>query len=276
MRTLSSFLLIALSLYAGITALVYFRQSSLIYHPAATIELKRTPGHIGLDYEDVFLSTEDGLNIHGWYVPASESRGTVLFFHGNAGNISHRLDTITLLNGLSLDVLIIDYRGFGQSDGEPSEAGTYRDAEAAWRYLRETRGLGAEEIIVFGRSLGASIAAWLASEKTPAGLILEAGFSSITSMAKRIYPYLPVEWLSRFSYDTRDYVSRIRSPVLVSHSRSDNVVPFAEGQAVFENAPDDKVFFELRGGHNDGFIVSGMAYRNALDEFIKRALAPSN
>ena len=162
MNTVWKFLLLGLCLYAGLTALIYFRQSSLIYYPNMPgRSLAATPQQIGLAFEDVELVTDDAVRLHGWFVPSEESRATLLFFHGNAGNISHRLDSIAIFNRMKLDVLIIDYRGYGQSQGRVTEKGTYRDAEAAWMYLTETRGIDADKIVVFGRSLGASIAAWL-------------------------------------------------------------------------------------------------------------------
>jgi fermentation-respiration switch protein FrsA (DUF1100 family) len=273
MNTLWKFILIGACLYLGIAALTYFRQSSLIYYPNLPgRELTATPLQLGLAYEDVSLVTADGVRLHGWFVPANPARGTLLFFHGNAGNISHRLDSIAIFNRLGLDVLIIDYRGYGQSDGEVSEAGTYRDAEAAWQYLTESRGIDPDRIVVFGRSLGASIAAWLASRHTPAALIVESGFSSVPSMAERLYPFLPVRLLATYHYDTRSYVSDLDCPLLVVHSPADEIIPYAEGRQVFEAAPGDKRFLEIRGGHNDGFLVSGAAYLDGMRTFIDRVL----
>jgi len=203
MNTVWKFLILVVCLYAGVTALIYFRQSSLIYYPnAAGRILTATPQHIGLAFEDVELVTEDKVGLHGWFIPSENARATLLFFHGNAGNISHRLDSIAIFNRMRLNVFIFDYRGYGQSQGRVTETGTYRDAEAAWSYLIETRGIDASKIIVFGRSLGSSIAAWLARQHRPAALILESSFSSVPSMAQRLYPFLPVKWLATFSYET--------------------------------------------------------------------------
>lgn len=266
MKTVWKFLLLGVCLYAGLTALVYFRQSSLIYHPVR--DLSATPQHIGLSFEDVELLTEDELRLHGWFIASENARGTVLFFHGNAGNISHRLDSIAIFNRMNLNVFIFDYRGYGQSQGRATEEGSYRDAEAAWSYLTGRRGIEAANVIVFGRSLGSSVAAWLASRHRPAALILESGFSSVTSMAQRLYPFLPVKWLTKFDYDTRSYVSTIACPLLVVHSKNDEIIPYAEGRQVFDAAPADKQFLDIRGGHNDGFLVSGQAYIENLSAFI--------
>jgi len=273
MSTVWKFLILAACLYAGITALVYFRQSSLIYYPnIAGRNLDASPQQIGLAFEDVELLTEDKVRLHGWFIPSDDARGTLLFFHGNAGNISHRLDSIAIFNRMNLDVFIFDYRGYGQSQGRVGETGTYLDAEAAWFYLVETRAIDADEIIVFGRSLGASIAAWLASRHRPTALILESSFSSVPSMAQRLYPFLPVKWLASFSYDTRQYVSRIECPLLVAHSKDDEIIPYAEGRLVFDAAPADKQFLDMRGGHNDGFIATGQAYSDRLSRFIESSL----
>ncbi len=273
MNTFWKFLLLCVCLYAGLTALIYFRQSSLIYYPnLPSRALGATPQHLGLAYEDVELVTADRVRLHGWFVPAENARGTLLFFHGNAGNISHRLDSIAIFNRMNLDVLIIDYRGYGQSQGRISEKGSYRDAEAAWYYLTESRGIAADGIIVFGRSLGASIAAWLASQHAPAALIVESGFSSVPSMAQRLYPFLPVRWLSKFRYDTARYVSTLACPLLVVHSPNDEIIPYAEGRQIFDAAPADKQFLDIRGGHNDGFYISGRTYTDGLNTFIDRSL----
>ena len=273
MNTVLKFLLLAACLYAGLTVLIYFFQSSLIYFPnLAGRDLSATPQQIGLAFEDVELLTEDKVGLHGWFVPSDNARYTVLFFHGNAGNISHRLDSIAIFNRMSLNVFIIDYRGYGQSQGRTTEKGTYRDAEAAWSHLTEARGIDPNRIIVFGRSLGASIAAWLARRHTPGALILESSFSSVPSMAQRLYPILPVRWLSKFDYDTRRYVSGITCPLLVVHSKTDEIIPYAEGRLVFDAAPVAKQFLDIRGGHNDGFIVTGQAYVDGLSSFIENSL----
>ncbi len=269
MNTVWKFLILAICFYAVVTAVIYFQQSSLIYYPdVAGRGLAATPQQIGLAFEDVELITEDEVRLHGWFIPSDNARGTVLFFHGNAGNISHRLESIATFKRMRLNVFIFDYRGYGQSQGRATETGTYRDAKAAWSYLVETRGIEANKIIVFGRSLGASIAAWLASQFTPAALILESSFSSVPSMAQRMYPFLPVKWLSRFSYDTRQYVSTIACPLLVVHSKNDEIIPYAEGRLVFDAAPANKQFLDIHGGHNDGFIVTGRAYTDGLSAFI--------
>jgi pimeloyl-ACP methyl ester carboxylesterase len=273
MTSIWKLLIAGVCLYAVIVAFVYYRQSSLIYYPDMPgRNIVATPERIGLEYQNVQFVTGDKVNLHGWFIPHRAAKGTLLFFHGNAGNISHRLESIEIFHRLELNVFILDYRGYGQSEGRVSEQGTYRDAEAAWNYLIQTRGARPEQVIIFGRSLGASIASWLARKHTPAGLIIESGFSSVPAMAKRIYPFLPVSWLTNFKYDTKNYVSTIACPVLVAHSRSDDVIPFAEGREIFDAAPRAKQFLEMRGGHNDGFIISGPTYVDGLRSFIHENL----
>ncbi len=266
------------AVYTILSIYVYFMQPGMIYYPNIPgRELVTTPKNIGLDYEDIELVTDDGIRIHGWFIPYetasdTQKQKTLLFFHGNAGNISHRLDSIKLFNNLGLNILIIDYRGYGQSTGKPGEAGTYQDAEAAWHYLTETRGIRENRIIVFGRSLGGSVAAWLAGQHTPAALIIESSFSSVPSMGQRIYPFLPVRLLSRFQYNTKEYVKAIHCPVLVAHSRNDDIIPYEEGLDIFSATHEPKQFLEMRGSHNDGFIVSGSGYIDALESFINTSI----
>ncbi len=273
---------IGIVIYAILNAYVYFMQPGMIFFPdIAGRELVTSPQNIGLDYTDVELVTDDGTQIHGWFIPYNKvsdtaKQATLLFLHGNAGNISHRLDSIKLFNNLGLNILIIDYRGYGQSTGKPTEAGTYQDAETAWRYLTETRGIEEGKIIIFGRSLGGSVAAWLASQHTPAALILESSFSSVPSMGQRIYPFLPVRLLSRFQYNTKEYVKAIHCPVLVAHSRDDDIIPYEEGRDIFNATHEPKQFLEMRGGHNNGFIVSGSNYADSLRLFINTRINQQN
>jgi len=262
-------LIYATCIYVVLAIYVYFRQSSLIYYPNIPgRNLVATPESIGLTYQDVELITEDNIKLHGWFIPSNPARRTVLFIHGNAGNISHRLESVNIFHRLELNVFIIDYRGYGQSEGRVTERGTYRDAEAAWNYLCNTKGISTKQIIIFGRSLGASIASWLAGEHRPAALIIESGFTSVPSMAQRFYPFLPVRWLTYFEYDTKKYVKNISCPVLVVHSRNDDIIPFDEGREIFDAAPEAKQFLEIHGGHNDGFMASGSTYVEGLRSFI--------
>ena len=262
-------LIIGIGVYAALNLYVYYMQSNLIYFPNMPgRELIATPQNIGLSYQDVEFVTEDDIRLHGWFIPNESAEKTILFFHGNAGNISHRLESIDIFNRLGLNVFIIDYRGYGQSEGKITEQGSYRDAVAAWHYLVNTRAIDESQIILFGRSLGASVATWLASKQSPSALIIESGFTSVPSMGQRIYPFLPVRWLTHFKYDTMNYIRSVSCPVLVTHSKDDEIIPYDEGLKIFEAANDPKHFLEMQGGHNDGFRVSGTGYINGLRDFI--------
>ena len=259
--------------YAVLAVALFFYQPNLLYFPdMPTREIEATPGDIGLGFEAITLATRDDEQLDAWFIPANDARGVVLFCHGNAGNISHRLVSIQLFHELGLSVLIFDYRGYGQSSGKPTEKGTYRDADAAWHYLVEQRGIPAEHIILFGRSLGASIAADLATRQSAAGVILESAFTSVPDVAAQLYPWLPVRWLSRYQYDTRKKLADIHSPVLIAHSRDDEIISYSNGERLFEAANEPKQFLQLRGGHNDGFFVSGKDYIQGLDGFLEMFL----
>jgi uncharacterized protein len=273
MSGLATTLLAVAGAYLVLALFVYFGQASMLYLPnLPSRSLTASPQQAGLQYEDIVLRAEDGVRLHGWYVPAVQARGTVLFFHGNAGNISHRLDSIRIFRDLKLSVFIFDYRGYGQSEGRPGERGTQRDALAAWRFLTEERGIAPGKIILFGRSLGAAVAAWLATQKQPGALIVESAFTSVPDMAAELYWWLPARWLARFEYATRDYIAQVHCPVLVVHSPDDEIIPFRHGEAIFAGAHAPKEMLRLRGGHNDGFFLSGERYVLGLDAFLRRHL----
>jgi len=277
MRLIFIFLGLALALYVGFSLMLFLLQDRLVFLPHMPgRELEATPEALNLAYEDAWIGTEDGERLHGWFVPADSSRGTLLFFHGNAGNISHRLQSLLIFNRLGLDVLMIDYRGYGQSSGSPGEQGTYLDARAAWDYLVGERGVEGDRVVIFGRSLGGAVGAWLASrdEVSPAGLVVESTFSSGLDMGRRLYPVLPVRLITRIDYPVRDYVTAIKAPLLVIHSRDDEIIPFDMGRAVFEAAAGPKSFLEINGDHNAGFWLSRETYVPALDDFFAGALGP--
>jgi len=263
------FLLIAAGAYLALVGFIYLTQASLLYLPGVPgRQLGATPQGVGLDYEEVWLDTSDGVRVHGWFVPGDSPR-TVLYFHGNAGNISHRLHTLRQLHDLDLSVFIIDYRGYGQSEGSPSEDGLHRDAEAAWQYLTDTRGIATEDIVVLGRSLGASVAAWLAAERSPGALVLDSAFTSVPDIGQDVYPWLPVRLLSRFRHATREHLTKTNCPLLIVHSRDDEIIPFHHGEELFSTANEPKTFLELRGGHNDAHFTSETAYIDGLRRFLR-------
>jgi len=268
-------ILTAAGAYIALLLFLYFGQNSLLYLPGIpSRELTASPRDIGLEYEDVRLQTADGVGLHGWYVPAEGARGTLLFFHGNAGNISHRLDSLRIFHRLGLNVLIFDYRGYGRSEGKPGEEGTQQDALAAWNHLVAVRGEAPERIVLFGRSLGAALAAWLAARERPGALILESAFVSVPDLAAELYWWLPARRLARLRYNTREYLAGVQCPVLVVHSSEDEIIPYHHGLALYHAAPTPKALLELRGDHNTGFLLSGAAYVQGIDAFLSAHLSP--
>ncbi|HYK14344.1 MAG TPA: alpha/beta hydrolase, partial [Burkholderiales bacterium] len=230
-----------------------------------------TPRAAGLDYEDVTLTTVDNVKLHGWWVPARNARGTILLMHGNAGNISHRLGYLTMFNRLGYSVLLFDYRGYGKSGGHPDEEGTYRDAEAAWLYLTANRNVAARDIVMVAESLGGGVATWLALKYPPRALVLASTFRSVPDLGAQIYPWLPVRLLARITYDNLARIARVDAPVLIAHSRDDDVIPFAHGEALFAAAREPKQMLVLAGGHNDGFLFTRDAWIAAVGAFLDRA-----
>ncbi|MDD4024077.1 MAG: alpha/beta hydrolase [Synergistales bacterium] len=245
---------------------IYLLQDKMIYQPWG--EITATPSRVGLFFENVSFEASDGVPLHGWFIPAEKGYGKVLlFFHGNAGNISHRLESIRTFHDMGLDVLIFDYRGYGKSGGKPSEEGLYRDGTAAMEFLLE-RGYFPDEIIMFGRSLGGAVAARVSMETTPLALILESSFTSLVDMASMVARFFPVRQLLRSEYPTESILPYMSCPVLVVHSPDDEVIPFSQGLKLYEAAPEPKAFLEIKGDHNGGFILSGETYRQGLKSFL--------
>ena len=260
-----SILVVAAAVYFGLAVLLLIFQPRLIFFPMREHDYR--PEEFALAYESVQIPTADGLRLDSWYLPAEKARYTVLFCHGNAGNISHRFDTLLLFRQLGLNCLIFDYRGYGRSEGRPSEEGLYQDALAAWRWLTETRRTPPQTIILFGRSLGGAVAANLAARLAemptppPAGLVMESTFSSIIDMGRHYYPWFPVRWFARFRFDAVQAVKKVHIPVLVIHSPDDEIVPFSLGQKIFDNANPPKFFSQISGTHNEGFADDMQTYR---------------
>lgn len=270
-----SALQIILLVYLGLAALIYFKQSSLVFLPEMDRGFRASPTDIGLPFNPLRLATTDGETLDGWFVPADmqrATRGLVIFFHGNAGNIGHRLDYLRMFHDLGLATLIIDYRGYGRSSGAPSEEGTYLDAAAAWQHATQVLGFAAGRIVFFGESLGGGVAAQLAAENRPAALILASTFTSVPDMGADLYPLLPIRLLARIRYDTLARLPQIACPVLVIHSRNDDIIPFAHGRRLFEAARQPKQFLEIEGGHNEGFVFGEKHWIKQLDGFLRQAL----
>ena len=249
-----------------LSAIMLLFERKLIYYPQRAHDV--SPRDLGLAFEDLVLTAEDGVRIHGWYLPPSgEPRFTVLFAHGNAGNVSHRLDRALFLQSkLGASVLLFDYRGYGRSEGSPDEEGTYRDARAAHRWLIEQKRVAPDRLVIFGESLGSAVALDLALSRPCRALVLESPFASVPAMARAVYPFLPLWPFVRTRYDNEAKAPRLTVPLLVLHGDRDEVVPFTQGRRVFEAAPGPKRFFAIPGaGHN----VGGETYWSLVRDFLE-------
>lgn len=222
-----------------------------VYHP--TRILYATGAELGRPYQDVYFKTEDGVRLNGWFFPAnanSRDSSVVLYCHGNGGNISYRLDMAAALLSTGVAVFLFDYRGYGRSDGRPSEDGTYKDGAAAYRWLWQ-KGFAPADVLAYGESLGGGVAAELASRFVVGGLILQSTFTCIADIGSELFPWLPVRWLAHIHYDTLSKLPNIKCPVLVMHSRADRLIRFEHSQKNFAAANPPKLFCEIFGDHND-------------------------
>jgi len=260
------FLIILLISFFFAFACIRYFEKKCIYYPIRKIEF--TPSDAGLEYEDLFFSTDDGLKLNGWFVPAKDARGTILFCHGNAGNISHRVEILKIFTELGLNAFIFDYRGYGKSEGSPSEKGLYKDARAAYSYLLGRKDINKDAIVIYGKSIGGNIAIDLASNVKAAALISESGFSSAYDMGRRLFPYLPVKWLLTIKYDALTKIKDIIIPKLIIHSRDDEIVPFDLGEKLFKAAHEPKEFYEMRGGHNEAVFMARQEYSDKINSFL--------
>ena len=242
---------------------------SQVFFPSKTIE--QTPAEIGLPFRDIRFNTSDGVSLHGWLVPASPSTHLLLFCHGNAGNISHRLDNIRLLHEIGISVLIFDYRGYGLSQGRISEKGFYLDSEAAQRKAIEWVNQHGAKLVVFGRSLGGIAAVHLGANGACDGLILESTFTNMGAMARAHYPLPFVERSLKHRLNAAGEIGRLKVPILFIHGDTDRIVPIRLGKKLYESAPHPKEFYTIAGaGHNDTYIVGGKRYFNKIQAFLDK------
>ena len=257
---------IVLVLLAGV-AYTSMIERHFIYFPVR--EMESDPSDLGLPFDEVYFVTQDGVRLFGWFVPGDKDL-VWLWFHGNAGNISHRLENLALLHHeLGVSIFLFDYRGYGRSEGRSSEKGTYLDAEAALAYLYSRGDINKDRIIYFGRSLGAAVAVEMATRQAPTALILESPFPSVSYMARRLYPFLPVWPLLRTKYDSLSKIAEVQAPLLVLHGDSDDIVPVEAGKKLFEAAREPKDFYIISGaGHNDTYLVGGQDYFDEMHRFI--------
>ena len=253
---------------------LYLSQDRMVFFP--TREMEVSPADIGLEFEDVFIEVGNSEKVHAWYVPARNKDNldnnscapTVLFFHGNGGNISHRLPTIELVVELGANIMLLDYRGYGRSDGVPGEDNMYHDAEACYRQLIETRGVSSDQIILFGRSLGGAVAIELATRVECAGLIVESSFTSAKAIGNLMFPYFPVGLLLKHKFASIEKIRNINCPLLETHSQDDDMVPFQMGRTLFEIARGPKLFFEISGLHNERYYMQDQSYRDCIENIL--------
>ncbi|MEA3560690.1 MAG: alpha/beta hydrolase [Candidatus Omnitrophota bacterium] len=222
-----------------------------------------------MDYEDIYFQTSDSCRLNAWFIPASRSRATILFCHGNAGNISHRLEIIRLFNRLNLNTFIFDYRGYGKSKGWVSENGTYLDAQAAYDYLVSRDDVTGDKIIIYGKSLGAAIAIDLAAKTKPCALISESAFGSVLEIGRVFYAHLPLKLMLTMRYDNISKIRGLDMPKLIIHSIDDEIVPFEQGRRLFNEAGEPKEFYQMCGGHNDAFLMAKQEFKEKIDQFLR-------
>jgi len=244
-------------------------EDSYIYYP--TREIEHTPATYGLKFQDIHLTTEDGVALHGWLIPHAKARFTLLHFHGNAGNISHRLQLYEKWHRMGLSIFAIEYRGYGRSEGTPSETGFYMDARAAWRELVKTQKIPASQIIIAGRSLGCAVASKLATEVAAASLTLETPFTNISDMAEEHYPWmLPLRFLARTRFDTLQHISQVQTPVMIISAEEDELAPAKMSEYIYAAANEPKQLIALPGKHNDFDISSSSTYSDAWNRWLNQ------
>ncbi len=259
-----------LGMVAALGVLVYLFyprvENFFIFYPQRTLDFH--PQTLGLQYKDALFDTEEGKKLHGWYFPLRSEGPVILFCHGNAGNISHRLDNVARLLDKGLRVFLFDYRGYGKSEGSPSEQGIYEDGLAAYEYLVRKEAVSPGEIVLFGRSLGGAVAIEVALRKKVKALIIESTFTSVKDMARSLVLFRPFSRFVPNHYDNLGKVSELRVPVLVVHGDSDELVPFSMGERLYAAAHPPKFFYPVKGaGHNDTYEVGGSDYFQRLADF---------
>jgi hypothetical protein len=260
-----------LILLGAIALTLMIFEKSFLFHPER--EHAAPPTAVGLRHEDILFRTRDGVRLHGWFLPHDRPLATVLFLHGNAGNISHRLPKARLLHELGMHVFLVDYRGYGRSQGRPSEAGTYRDAQAAWEALIARRDVDRSRIVCFGESLGGAVAIDLATRAPCRALVIESSFTSLPDLVSDLFPALPLRWLVSTRYDSLRKLAAVRVPVLFMHGAQDDLVPLHHSHRLFAAAREPKDLFEVpAAGHNDVHVAAGKRWPERIEAFVRNAL----
>lgn len=266
LKIFTRLLIIAIGLYAILGVLAMFFEEKFIFFPDTYPTGNWT---LPSGAEDVFITTSDKVELHAWWIPNEKALYTFLWLHGNAGNITHRKYILEQLRTLDINILMLDYRGYGRSEGIPSEKGLYTDAEAAHDFLVNTKNISPRSIIVFAQSLGTPVGAELMLRRECGGAILEAPFTSAKDMAMKIIP-IPIGWAIKSEFDTLSKIKKINKPILIVHGTADNVVPFEHGKRVFESANEPKTFVELPNiGHNDQWENANREYLESIMTFLE-------
>lgn len=256
--------------YAALCGAVYKYQDKLLYFPSDYLE--SDPSSAGLTFEDFEVEVEPGVLIHGWIVEKDPQAPWILHFHGNAGNISHRIDFLRLYHELGFNGVVFDYRGYGKSTGTPTEAGLVADGLAVVKYLQEQREVDPKTLIYWGESLGGGVAAAVSVKRAPRALILKSTFTSVPDMGADVYPFLPVRFLSTTKFDTKEVIGTFLFPKLVAHGQADTVIPFHHGQRLYQTASEPKVFVQLSGDHNTSPLGLGDEFQQTVKDFVLEAV----
>ncbi len=250
------------------------RQDALFFKPKR--ELAATPDRAGLAWEPVVITAEDQVEISCWWLPGPEEPApgqpgrpfTMLYLHGANTNLGDRVDALQFWQGLGFDILAVEYRGYGESSGRPSEAGLKRDVQAAWDWLVQDRGVPAGHVVLAAESMGVSLATALGRGVRPAGMILEAGFTRAVDVAARRYPWLPVRQMLRLDLAAEDHIAQVRSPVLLVHSVDDTLVPITLGRRLERRARPPREFLKIRGAHARACVEGGPRYRAGVQRWL--------
>ena len=251
-------------------------ENKIIFHPSPYPDGYWNPTTLGVPAQDIYFNSEDGVKLHAWFIPAPKADATLLWFHGNAGNLSHRLDNIQRLKRLNLNIFIFDYRGYGRSEGDPDEKGIYKDSRAAYKQVLAMDGVSVDSLFLFGRSLGGICAVETAMNHPARGLILESVFTNSADMSRTIFPLIPLGWAVRSKLDAVGKVPHLKLAKLFLHGTRDDIVPYDLGRKLFEKAGTPKAFYAIEGaGHNDTYILGGAGYFDALNRFITETLKNS-
>ena len=239
-----------------------------VYHPMKRIELR--PEEFGFIYEDITFHSSDNIKLSGWFFNSEKPKASLLFCHGNAGNISHRLEIVKILRRLSINIFLFDYRGYGLSEGSPSEEGTYLDAVSAFDYLKSRNGSTNLPIITYGESLGGAVGAELALRRDVAALIIEGSFTSVPDLGKELFPFLPIHLAGKIQYDSLSKIGKIKCPVLIIHSKDDEIISISHGEKLYDAARPPKDIVIRRGSHSEGMFANPQVYTDKIADFLAK------